>query len=408
MPVARLLGQFFSPAAVPKSLRWFYASIMLRRAADALLLVISPVFLFQLGPRLSFVSTVFPDTFRQGLLTVILLAIAGRALHLLFAEPLTRLHQKLGLRTAIVLGQLSSFLIYIVYSFATLIPDLIWLVPLLWPLVLTLYFNSYHLYLAENMETGKVGQELGTLEVLIKISLVISPLLGVFFSSVFGFQDTFLLAAALLFLSSVLLLSLPQLHFRTKWRWSDFWKSSRNASFRQQWLGLVGKTWEEGGMNTYLPLFLFLSFSSLIEPGYILTSASFFSLIVVYLAGWSFDHSKNTKPALLSGASTSVFWITRFFLIPFPVAFVVAEALERFGSSFFSLSFFAELVRRIRQNNPLIYVQNREIVLDATLSLGSALLLPMLWLGWNWLFLFATFAAGSLLSLAFVKRHQKR
>lgn len=408
MPVARLLGQFFSPAAVPQPLRWFYASIILRRAADALLLVISPVFLYQLGPKLSFISDIFPDAFRQGVLTIILVSLFGRALHLLLAQPLTRLHQKFGLRTSILLGQLIYFSIYIVYSFASATPDLIWIVPLLWPLVLTLYFNSYHLYLADNMETGKLGQELGTLEVLIKIALVISPLLGVLFSSVFGFQDTYLLAAALLLLSTVFLLTLPQLRFRTQWTWLDFWDSLKKRSYRLQWIGLIGKTWEEGGMNTFLPLFLFLSFSSIVEPGYILTSASFFSLIVVYLAGWSFDHSRNTKPVLLSGASTAVFWITRFFLIPFPIAFVVAETLERFSSSFFSLSFFAELVKRIRQNNPLIYVQNREIILDATVSFGSALLLPMLWLGWNWLLLFATFAIGSLLSLAFVKRHRKR
>lgn len=404
MAIARIIGQAFSPVAVPSELRWFYTSVIVRRAADALLLVILPVFLYQLGPQVPGIGTLFPGEFEAGMATVLAVVLLGRSAHVLFAVPLAAALQKLGLRKGIILGQLARFLMLALYSFASIWPILIIPATALWALVLSWYFPAYHLYLAEKLEVGKIGRELGTLEILIKLALVITPLVGVFFYSIFGSQDSFLLAAALTLFSTLCLGNIPEMHFRTTWNWSDFIATWRDRSLRQQWIGLAGKTWEEHGLASFLPLFLFLSYQDVVQPGYIFTSASLFSLIVVYLAGWSFDTTKSDRPAMLTGASSGFFWIARFFLAPFPVMFVLAETLERFSSSFFSLSFFARLIQRIRQGNPILYVHNREALLSLTLVLGTALSFVLLLLGWSWLLVFISCAGAALLSLVFVKK----
>lgn len=408
MAIARLIGQAYSASAVPSSLRWFYASVVLRRAADALLLVIAPVFFYQLGPRLAPFSALFPTPFEAGIAAILTILLLGRVAHLILAQPLAHLLQRQGLRQSIILGQLARFLMLVLYSFSTQWPELVWPATLLWALVLGWYFPAYHLYLAEKLEVGKIGRELSTLEILIKLALVTIPLLGVFLYAVFGAQNSFLLASALMLLSTLFLVYLPDVKFRTQWHWTDLWESWNIPARRRQLLGLAGKTWEEHGLATFFPLFLFLTYQDIVQPGYILTSASLFSLIVVYLAGWSFDRSKSIKPVLLSGTGSSLFWIARFFLVPFPVLFVVGEALERLSSNFFSLSFFAHLIQRIRQGNPVLYVHNREVVLDMSLVIGSLALFLLLLLGWNWLLVFLSFAGAGLLSLTFVKRSKKR
>jgi MFS family permease len=404
MAIARIVGQAFSPVAVPNGLRWFYTSVILRRAADALLLVIFPVFLYELGPQVPAIQTIFPGDFESGMATILAVLLLSRISHLAFAVPLSTALQKLGLRKGIIIGQIARFLMLILYSFSGTWPALLIPATALWALVLSWYFPAYHLYLAEKLEVGKIGRELGTLEILIKLALVVTPLIGVLFYTLFGSQDSFLLAATLTLLSTVCLGNIPEIRFRTKWRWSDFWESWKDRSLRQQWIGLAGKTWEEHGLASFLPLFLFLSYQDIVQPGYIFTSASLFSLIVVYLAGWSFDTNKSNRPTLLTGASSGFFWIARFFLAPFPLMFVFAETLERFSSNFFSLSFFARLIQRIRQGNPVLYVHNREALLSLTLVAGALFSFLLLVIGWSWLVLFVSCALAALTSLVFVKK----
>lgn len=406
MSIARLVGQYASHAAVPQPLRWFYASVILRRASDALLLIIGPLFVYQLGPRLFPVSHFFPtvlDEFTAGIAALTLVLIVGRVSHLLIAQPLAVGMRRLGLKPAILFGQLARILMLVLYSFAGFSPNLIWPATLLWGIVLGWYFPAYHLYLAEKLEVGRVGRELGTLEILIKLALVVTPLIGTFFYTIFGFQDSYLLSVVLILASTLCLWNMPNIRFRTTWQWSDFRDSWKEATLRRQWIGLGAKAWEENGLGTFLPIFLFLLYQNVIEPGYIFTSASLFSLIVVYLAGLKFDTSRNKNWILFSGAGSAIFWIGRFFLAPFPILLVLGETLERFSSSFFSLSFFAELIQRIRQKNPIIYVHNREVLLDLAHIIGGILLLALLLIHWSWLVLFLSFAATGVVSLVFVK-----
>lgn len=409
MPLRSLFTIWTNFSLIPRQLRWFFLSITLQRFADALLLVVSPVFLFELAPQLPWINQLFHSPLKMGLFFLVVFYFWERLLVIVLAPFIARLSVTRNLRLALILGRGSAFLGVILYTFITQHWWLIPLIPVCNALALLWYWNSYYALLASEMDVKQVGQEMGTLEVLSKIATVLGPLVGVLVVGELRFNGVFWLAASFHFLAILALMQLPTLRIRTIWRWSDFRAALRNQVARSQLLGLAGVYWESIGIEVFWPVLLFIAWGNMASVGYIFTGATLLSLIFIYLAGWVFDQRlSHNRWAMNSGLTVSLLWLGRILAWHIPWLTIATESLDKLAAGVYNTLVGSLLILRLQANNTIIYAYNRQIVFSLAYLVGGGGLLILLGLNLSPMWYMLSFLAGGLLSLLFVKNPRLR
>jgi len=410
MPLRTLFHNWTRFSVIPAQLRWLYIAMLLLRLGDSLLSVVGPVFLFQLAPQIPMVNQIFPDPIRTGFFFVISYLLAERIGVLLLAPLVARLPISKNIRLSLTLGQSVSFLVVISYTFLEGNLWLLALLPVLRALNLLLFWTSYYVLLASELDLEKVGREMGALEVLSKIATLVGPLVGVLLVSFISFKGVFWLGSFFFFLSILSLLFLPTLRIRTTWKWSDFGAAIKTSDGRKQLIGLGGTIWEEIAMVIFWPLFLYIFFQeNMVSAGYLLTGATFVSFVFIYLSGWIFDHRRRKSHwELGSGGIIAFLWLLRGLAFQFPLFTVVTEIIDKMASGVYFTLFTSLVVLRMRANNAIIYAYNRQIAFSIAQIIGSLSLYLVLFLNLHFVWMFVSFFVGGMLGLLFVKNRQLR
>jgi len=409
MPLRSLLESWSGLRSVSKQLKWLYISVVLRRVAESFLVVVGPVFLFNLAGQLPIIGQVFQDEFRSGLLAVVIFYLLKRLGVLLLAPLVAKSSISKNPKLSLIIGQSVLMLAIISYTF---IQDNIWLffvIPLLSALNLLWYWTNYYVILASEVEPKHIGQEMGVLEVLVKLMGLLGPLLGTFLAVSVSFASVFWTASFFLLLSILTLVELPNLRLKTVWRWSDFKLAAANSVGRRQLLGLGGYHWENPGLLVFWPVLLFWFFNNIVAAGYILASAGFVSLILAYLSGLAFDNKRqNNRWNLNTGGTRAILWLVRALAWHSPLILVAIESLDRLVSGFFDTTFLSLTILRVRANNSIIYAYNRQIAFAIANIIGSGLIVLILLLDLHLIWLLTTFFLAGSLTLIFVKDQRLR
>ena len=411
MPLRSLFHNWSRFSLVPPQLRWLYIAMLLQRMGESFLAVVGPIFLFQLAPKLPYISQIFPqDEIRTGFVFVITYYLFERLAVLFLAPFLSRLPISKNIRLTLTLGQAANLLIII---FFTLLEGNYWLflfIPFLQAINLLWYWTSYYIFLASELDLDKMGQEMGAIEVLSKITPLVGPLFGVLLVPIVNFNGVFWLGSLFYFLSVLFLLVLPDLRVRTAWKWSDFWTVVRSADGRDQMIGLGGSVWEDLGIIVFWPLFLYIFFhENMISVDYLLTGATFISFIFIYLSGWIFDHRKHKSHwEMGSGSLLAGLWILRSLAFQFPLFTLFTEMLDKIVAGVFNTLFKSLVILRIRANNSIIYAYNRQISFAISGVVGYLSLYLVLFLNIHLGWMFLSFFVGGMLGLLFVKDRRLR
>jgi MFS family permease len=400
MPLRFPLQFRLHPHLLPKELRGYFAHIFTQRTADALLLIATPVALFEFGPRLPFVTRFFSGPLEIGLLSVLLFFILERLTLLALARPLTVVFRRLGLSHAMMLGQFFKIAFLAVFPYIRHYPGLFFLAAFLQGISTFLYWTGHFAYFSSTIKPKHTGEEVGALEFLTKLAMVTAPLAAAFLVVNFGYQSVFLTGAGFSAASACLLLLIPNFHTKLKWRWSNFFENIRQKDYRKTALGLSGYAWEEIGLNTLWPVFLFVTFGRITTVSYILSGATLLSLLLVYVSGLVFDEHRSGRVQAAAGFFWGLLWLPRALFFQFPLALVATETLDRILSSVYGTFFSATMFIRSKQTNVFVFYVNREIILSLTLVSGFSLAILLLAVGWNWSLVFLSFLAGALASLS--------
>lgn len=400
MPLRFPLQFHLRARLLPKELRGYFAHIFAQRTADALLLIATPVALFEFGPRLPFITRFFSGRLEIGLLCVLLFYIIERLTLLVLARPLSELFHRLGLSHTMMLGQFFKIAFLLTFPYVQLFPGLFFAAAVLQGIGTFLYWTGHFAYFSATIKPDHTGEEAGVLEFLTKLAMVSAPLAAAWLVVTFGYQSVFLSGALLAAASACLLLLIPNYRTRLKWRWRDFSANLRRKDYRKTALGLSGYAWEEIGLNTLWPVFLFVTFGRITTVSYILSGATLLSLLLVYVSGVAFDKHRSGRVQAAAGLFWGLLWLPRALFFQFPIALVATETLDRLLSSVYGTLFSATMFIRSKQSNVFVFYVNREIVLSLTLVTGFSLAVLLLAIGWNWSLVFLSFLAGALASLS--------
>lgn len=409
MPLRSLFHDVSRFSLVPPQLRWLYFSVVMQRISEALLLVISPLFLFQLAPQIPYLNQIFSSDIKTGLFFITIYYMAERLMVILLAPLLARISITKDIRLSMVLGRSAFLLSIIIFTFLEKQIELVLFLPILGALTMMWYWSNYYLLLAAEIDLSKVGKEMGGLEIVSKLSTVIGPLLGVVLALNISFQGAFWLAILFQFLAILGLIKLPSLRVKTVWHWSDFLSAIKLSIARRQLIGMSGEFWERRGLSVYWPIILFIMFGGLMAVGYVFTGATLISLIFIYLSGWIFDkHRRKTSLGVKSGTALALIWLVRAFSWQLPILSVLAEVADRFASGVFQTFYSSLLLLRIRANNSIIYAYNRQIAMALANLVGGTFVLLVLWLDLGLSWIIGSFFFAGLAALIFVKDRRLR
>jgi MFS family permease len=167
-------------------LRRFYVSVALRHFGLALITLFVPAYLYK---ELGFsVQQVLVYYLIQELSSTLIIPIAGKFI------------AKYGTRNAMLLSVPFSFLTYL---FMPLSQNLLFLLGATFSRALfaSIYFLSFHVYLARNSKEGKIGETTGKAWSVLRLAVLAGPLTGGLMLQFFGYSYVFALLVALQLLS---------------------------------------------------------------------------------------------------------------------------------------------------------------------------------------------------------------
>lgn len=395
---------------MPKKLRYFTAGTFCVQAAMSFVFIAAPVYLFQTAAAWEFFqSLTFPvlgtkiaelSPTTAGLFGLSLFYLIQRIGSLLFAPLVVRTIQRLGFGPSLVLGSLLYMAKFAVFPLLEFNPWLFFLLPFLSAYGLMLYWISSHTFLSASLIIPMAGKEVGSLEFVTRLAQVMAPLLGALLTVRFGIVAPILASSIFFVLGSVLFLHLPAIKTSTNWQWSDYWQWAKKPSNRAMNLALSSHIWTGFGISIFWPVFLFITFQHLESVGYILATASFLSLLFVYLSGWIFDlKAPRSWLRLGTGTISSLLWIPRVLLISNPFAMVINDSLDRIVSGMYSTVFMTSMYLWARTEKVFAFMIHREITISISILVFLSVFCAFLIVGWPWELVFVTFALANFTSM---------
>ncbi len=300
----------------PKKLRLLFVAHLIRYVADQAISMFIPLFLYTRSSELA----VFNSTWLHGLTElqagIALIATFYFTSH--FAElvlliPLTKLMKRLGLIKSMALGNILSVVFYLSLFASQFSPWALVVAAVLDGIITAVYWISYYTEFAVHADMSKMGSEVGSMLFLEQLLRAAMPMLGGALIMAFGFGSSYLTAAILFMVASVILMFMPEVKFSYEVTFKEFRAWCSKKSFIPTLVGFAGKYVDEAAFFIW-PVFIFLFLGSVQRVGYIYSIVLFVSLIVSYFMGWYLGKHKSSKLFMLSGVILSGMWVLRGFI----------------------------------------------------------------------------------------------
>lgn len=400
MPLRSIFNSFNRSHYLPPHLRDFFLGAFFVTLAQSFLFISARIFLFEASIQTPQLQLVGLGEIERGLLGVILYFFIERGFMAGSLPLIGKAIQRLGFSFSIIAGITLNIISLVLL---TLVPVSLWALlasSAIGAWAIGLYWISYHTVFTAEMVIPKLGRQVSTMEFLGKLGQLMAPLLGAFLSAYFGFASVILVSSLFFVISFTFFLRLPLLKVQQTWNWNTFrkWIMKKGTLFNAVALGAF--QWQSIGVVIFWPVFLFISFGRIESVGYIISASTFLSLLTIYFAGWLFD-TKTEKRFLeqSAGVVLGLLWIPRLIFTAFPLVLIFNDALERIVGGLFNTYFTASILTQARATHAFHYHLNREAIISFTTTTMCLIFLTMLFLGWSWTTLFASFMLASFVSV---------
>lgn len=278
----------------------FFTSIAIRNLALGMILIFEPIYLYlYFGKSLSLTVLFFAAVF--GLYG--LLVVFG-----------ARIMAKTGLRKSMLISHFFFFSYYLCLFFFNQFFLLTALAIILKAVGMILFWPAFHIDFALFSKKEHRGRQVGKLSIAGSIPIIISPILGGWILTMFGYPGLFTTVLIVLFASAIpLFLSKKKRVIYTD-SFIEAWQRVFKKENRQTSLAFISSALE-GAINCYLwPLFMFILAISYAAMGGITSFALVASLIFTLYMGKISDTKERNWVLNIGAVWTSIAWIIKYFV----------------------------------------------------------------------------------------------
>ncbi len=262
----------------------------------------------------SFITIFIPIYFLSrgiSLANVILFYLIYSLGTLVFFFLANKLVKLIGLRNTAILSYPFLFLYYFLVYNITKYSIPIWVIALVNSIQASFFWFPLHIWITNISTKNKMGNELGKFFAFPKILKIFSPVIAGFIIILLNFKALFILATILYLFSLVPLLFLPEFPYQDSFNLKKFWELF--FSYRKYFLAEVVENLREEAEGVIYPIFVFLSFGSILSIGYIGTLGTIGSVIFILLVGKYADKVSQRKMMMGGAIILIVVWLVRFF-----------------------------------------------------------------------------------------------
>jgi len=239
------------------------------------------------------------------------------------------------------------------------------------------FFNiGYHLSFAVSADDGYVGREVGTRYMFATLTKFSAPFMGGILITFFGFENTFLVGAAILFLAVIPLLFFPHRNVSPHLDIRAIFKYLKNKTLMPFNISGIGFAAEKMVDIIVWPIFIFLAVGSIANFGGVISASLLASAIITYLVGYLSDVGKRRRTLAVSAYLYSLVWFMRpffqgaFFIVGSHVLgqSIRSSLLVSWGSQYYKI---ARSIDRLS-----LFILSREFLYN----LSRAIFIPFLML----------------------------
>jgi MFS family permease len=298
-----------------------FASATTRRFAVALLIIFSPVYVYEIIRDSYGLSIKYSIVIA---LLYFLLLTAFRVITHLYSENLS---QRIGFKKTIWASSIPFVLFVILLHFSKYQPLLLFPTAILGGAQSALFWWGFHGYFIK-VGRGHFGVKMGGEMFLETLANVSAPIIGALVVSIFGFTYLFVLVTVSFVTSLLFLIPAEDISQEHDIVPSDVIKSMLKR--KKITLAYIGNGGEYVYQYFYWPLFLFLTFGGILTLGGIVSTAALLAGVFLILVGRFVDLKGERKVVAVGTPIISITWLIKLFGRAAPI-FVFADAIWQFG-----------------------------------------------------------------------------
>lgn len=379
-----------------RNMRLLFATRIIRDIVNKVSLFFLPIFLFQLGQNIEFLSQLGLQSFQKGAIILGGFYFLAKILSFIFGIPLGNLIQKIGYHKAFTYSYLLRLIEFLALYFSVQQPLLLLVAIVLEAIQSNIFWCSYLTILSKNALKNNIGKDLSLLQFALQIIATVIPAGAGLIASWLGLEVLFLLGftgtlIAFIFASQM---TLNNDQSRVSWKELKTWFA--DATFSKLAVAQAGRYIHDSILFLW-PLYVYLIFGTVEKVGFLYTISLFLVLTITVFGGTYVDRSKTKKPFYMSGGVMSFLWLCRIQAFSV-VSIALIDAFDKLLSNFHWLYYDTIFLRRGKGKKALAYFVYTEMA--NTLATATFWLLFLIFFlffnSWTAIFIFA--AIGVMMS----------
>ncbi|HZZ98551.1 MAG TPA: MFS transporter [Candidatus Saccharimonadia bacterium] len=377
----------------PKKLKWLFFGHLTRTIADQAIGLFIPLFLFARAQEIAFFNSgplAGLTELQRGIVLIGAYYFTSHFGELFLVIPLTKLMKQLGLVRSMIVGNLLNIVLYLLLFAAQSHPWALACAAVLDGIVTAMYWIPYYTEFAVQADMKQIGSDVGGMQFMEQLLRAAMPMLGGLLIMSFGFGSSYLTAAFLYLVASIMLLFIPEVKFSYEVTFKELKSWWQKKSFLPTVIGFAGKYVDDSSFLIW-PLFIFLFLGNIARVGYVYSIVLFISLIISYFMGWYLGKHRGNKLFFFSGAAIGILWVFRAF-IGKVWQLLVVDTTDRLMLTIYTPIFETYFMRKSLGKRVFHFHAYREMVISyfALFFWPIAVGLFMLPFGWTGLFIFAS------------------
>lgn len=380
-----------------KNLRYLFLIRILRDVINQVGLFFLPIYLFEIGTKLSWLQGMGLDEIQKGMITIAGFFILERLAVAVSAIPVGKIITRLGFTKSIFASYLIRIVFFTLLAFVEEKPEFLVFAALVEGFQSNFFWPSYFSLFSKHAHIGHMGKDLGFVQFFLQLLSVFVPALSGYLAFYFGYPVLFFCAIGFMLISIAFILLMDLETTTDVVSWKEFREWLKSPTFIRFAASAAGRYVNDAILFLW-PLYVFFLLGSVERVGYLYSFSLFVALLIVYFVGVYIDKTKTKGSFFFSGGFLSLLWILRTQqLTVWGIAFV--DAFEKLFASILWLFYDAITLRSVKGAQALSYFIYRELCLSSVAVLFWFFFAVFFWYNHGWNGLFVVAGIGVLLSL---------
>ena len=282
-----------------KGVHGFYLSSFLRKIGLDLIGIYIPIYLYHAGYE---IRTILLFYFIQSLSFILFSPFGGKII------------EKIGFKFGILLSVPFQILSYLLLIIVEKNFPIFLIIPILTAVANFLFFVSYHSLFTKKSHHEKRGGEIATLNIIVMIAGILSPLLGGIIAEK-HFSFIFILSSFFILVGSIPYFYMDNLSNKVQFNAKRMFSYIRKKEYRGNIVSFSAYGIEHIIDFILWPIFIISTVHSLEKTGFVISITSGLSLFVYHTIGKMSDRFKKKNIITLASYFYSLFFVLRVFSI---------------------------------------------------------------------------------------------